>query len=431
MTTDVDACNLALARLGDARISSMSDGSAQAAYCTTFYAHTLKELQTDYDWQFCRKLATATATTAPAFGYSAAYTLPADFLRLLRVNGIDEDENFGKWEIVGATLHTSLTAPIQIDYIANVTTVTLFPPVFTELFSLKLAANLAMPLTGSKELFSQIAEAFAANLQRPSVKQLVATSARERTAAATSVDELCRQAILRLGTADQFGSSTQAQLLAQSLYPQVRDALLLAGSWTWAMKSTTLTADTLAPEFKWDNRFALPSDCLRVFRVDDTLAESNEEDWEVAGDYLLTDATSTAPDWKTGRTYAVGNAVAQSGTVYRCLAAHTAGTFATDLAAARWAAWTGDVLAIEYVSRVTDPAKFDSLFIDLLTANLAAKLAVPITGDAGKAKLYAAEAETLLKNPAMRRDSTERRSRVRPAWLNSRLVAQRHAGGIP
>jgi hypothetical protein len=431
MTTDVDVCNLALARLGDARITSLSDGSAQASYCTVFYSHTLKELQTDYDWQFCRKLATATATAAPAFGYSAAYTLPADFLRLLRVNGIDEDENFGKWEIIGATLHTSLTAPIQIDYIANVTSVTTFPPVFSELFSLKLAANLAMPLTGSKELFQQLAESFAANLQRPAVKQLVMTSARERTAPAMSVDELCRQAILRLGTAEQFGSSTQAQLLTQSLYPQVRDALLLAGSWTWAIRSTTLTADLIAPEFKWDNRFALPSDCLRVYRVDDTIAESIERDWEIAGDYLLTDATSTAPEWTTGRAYAIGNAVTESGTVYRCLTAHTAGTFATDLAATLWVVWTGDVLAIEYVARVTDPAKFDSLFIDLLTSSLAAKLAVPLLGDTDKARLYTVEADNLLKNPAMRRDSTERRSRIRPAWFNSRLVAQRHAGGIP
>jgi hypothetical protein len=431
MTTDVDVCNLALARLGDARISAIDTTTAQGTYCGIFYSHTLKELQTDYDWQFCRKLATLSATTAPAFGHSAAYTLPADYLRLLRVNGIDEDENFGKWEIIGTTLHTSLSAPIQADYLANVTTVTQFPPVFTELLSLKLAANLAMPLTGSKELFAQIAEAFAATLQRPAVKALIAANAKERAAAAISVDELCRQAILRLGTNEQFGTSSQAQLLAQSLYPQVRDALLLAHPWTWAIKATTLTADTLAPEFKWDNRFALPSDCLRVTRVDDTLAESNEEDWEMAGDHLLTDATSTAPNWTTGRTYAIGNAVTQSGTTYRCLAAHTAGTFATDLAASRWAAFTGDVLCIEYVARITDPAKFDSLFIDLLTASLAAKLATPLLGDDQKTRLLTTEVESLLRNPAMRRDSTERRSRVRPAWLNSRLVAQRSVGGIP
>jgi hypothetical protein len=794
MTTDVDVCNLALARLGDARISAIDTTTAQGTYCGLFYSQTLEELQTDYEWQFCRKIATLTATTAPAMGYSAAYTLPADYLRLLRVNDVNMEENFGRFEIVGSTLHTSITAPVRIDYISSVTTVTSFPALFTELLSIKLAANLAMPLTGSKELFTQLAELYAATLQKPAFQTLVAntqtprtsnaiatssdivrlavlklgtteslttrqaalfghsiydatrdevleefdwafarllasisadgtnpafgysrryavpsggrrilrvneidhtenfgrwevvagfihsdettpirveytgtptdvtkypavfvellairlamklaqafsvadrlevfakeieflfaktafinatlTSAKVRSssavssqadivrlailktgtateykpdsqpallansyydqsrnellaefnwsvarasaqvsanatdpivgyakryaipagslailrvnevdqsenfgawelfgefihsdyatpikveytqtvtdvtkfppvfidllvnkiasrlamttgdgdrvavlskenefhyakpafakaiesntparaAASISVQEICRMAILRVGTNKQFGPSSQAQALAESLYPQVRDALLLANPWTWAIKATTLTADTLAPEFKWDNRFALPSDCLRVTRVDDTLAESNEEDWEMAGDHLLTDATSTAPNWTTGRTYAIGNAVTQSGTTYRCLAAHTAGTFATDLAASRWAAFTGDVLCIEYVARITDPAKFDSLFIDLLTASLAAKLATPLLGDDQKTRLLTTEVESLLRNPAMRRDSTERRSRVRPAWLNSRLVAQRSVGGIP
>ena len=55
-------------------------------------------------------------------------------------------------------------------------------------------------------------------------------------------------------------------LLAKSLYPQVRDSLLLTGSWTWAMKSTTVAESLPRPEYKWAYRYAIPSDCLRVFR---------------------------------------------------------------------------------------------------------------------------------------------------------------------
>ena len=426
--TDVQICNLALARLGDAKITTLGDATAQAQYCTLFYAQTVEELQTDLDWQFCRKLASVSANaTAPAFGYSARYALPADFLRVLRINGIDEDENFSKWEIIGGFIHTDLTGPIQLDYVASITDTALFPPVFVELLTAKLAAHLALPLTGSKELFGQMVEIYGQSIQRPSVRSLTIAQAKDRAAATISNEEICRQAILRIGTAEQLGPSTQGMLLAQSLLPQVRDHLLLTGSWTWANKSAVLTANTLWPEFKWTYSYALPADCLRVYRVNDTEARTPEAAWEVQGSQLLTDAESDAPAWLTGRTYAVGNAVTQAGPVYRCTSAHTAGTFATDLAANRWVLWTGGVLCIEYISRETDPTKFDSGFVEALSTLLAAKLAVPLADDLNKAKLLTAEADSLLKTSAMRRDSTERRLRIKPAWVDSQLIRSRYA----
>ena len=225
--TDIQICNLALARLGDARIAALSDATAQAQYCSLFYAQTLEELQTEFDWQFCRKLASLTAdATPPAFGYARRFAAPSDFLRLIRLNGIDEDENFSKWEIVDGFIHTDLAAPAQIEYIAHVTDEDKFPAVFVEIFSAKLAANLALPLTGSKELFAQMSEVFSSNVQRPSVKALILATAKDRPSSTLTEDELCRQAILRVGTAEQFGPSSQAMLLAKSLYPQVRETLV-------------------------------------------------------------------------------------------------------------------------------------------------------------------------------------------------------------
>lgn len=85
---------------------------------------------------------------------------------------------------------------------------------------------------------------------KPALKNAVETRASSRPSSTLTEDELCRQAILRVGTAEQFGPSSQAMLLAKSLYPQVRDALLLAGSWTWAMKSTTVVETLPRPEYK-------------------------------------------------------------------------------------------------------------------------------------------------------------------------------------
>jgi hypothetical protein len=156
--TDIQICNLALARLGDSRITALTDATAQAQFCSLFYTQTVEELQTEFDWQFCRKLASLTAdATSPAFGYTRRFAVPSDFLRLIRLNGIDEDENFSKWEIVDGFIHTDLAAPAQIEYIAHVTDAAKFPAVFVEILSAKLATNLAMPLTGSKDLFTQMA----------------------------------------------------------------------------------------------------------------------------------------------------------------------------------------------------------------------------------------------------------------------------------
>jgi len=428
--TDIQLCNLALARLGDSRITALTDATAQAQYCSLFYAQTLEELQTEFDWQFCRKLASLTAdATSPAFGYSRRFAVPSDFLRLIRLNGIDEDENFSKWEIVDGFIHTDLSAPAQIEYIASVTTAAKFPAVFVEILSAKLAANLAMPLTGSKELFSQMAEVFSANMQRPVVKALILATAKDRPSTTLTEDELCRQAILRVGTAEQFGPSSQAMLLAKSLYPQVRDALLLAGSWTWAMKSTTVIETLPRPEYKWAYRYAIPADCLRVFRVNDYDYSTGDSSWEVSGNFVLTNADSGSPAWVTGRTYEVGNAVSNNGAVYRCtVAGSTKQPGVTSGWTTDWDVWLGTAITLEYVRKVTEVTLFDSLFIDLLTANLAAKLAVPLTGDANKATLLSKETEILGKNPAMRRDSTERKGRIKPAWMSSKLVSSRNGG---
>lgn len=263
---------------------------------------------------------------------------------------------------------------------------------------------------------------------QPALKNAVESRAAFRLASSLTEDELCRQAILRLGTMEQFGSSSHALLLAKSLYPQVRDALLLTGSWTWATKSTTLTESLLKPEFKWGHRYALPSDCLRVFRVNE-LDSDNEEHWEVSGSFLLTDAEIGAPAWLSARAYVVGNAVSSNGAVYRCLVANsvkepgvTTG-WATD-----WEVWLGTVAIVEYIARETDVTRYDSLFIDLLTATLAAKLAVPLLGDDSKAKLLATEVDLMGKSPAMRRDSTERKGRIKPAWMSSKLVGSRNGG---
>ena len=62
---------------------------------------------------------------------------------------MDEDENFGKWEIVGNYLHTDLgkdqgnPLSIQIEATTIVSDATKFPPVFTNMLTVTLAMKLS------------------------------------------------------------------------------------------------------------------------------------------------------------------------------------------------------------------------------------------------------------------------------------------------
>jgi hypothetical protein len=79
-----------------------------------------------------------------------------------------------------------------------------------------------------------------------------------------------------------------------------------------------------------------------------------------------TDATLVPQDtWVTATAYKVGQKVSQTGHLYKCLFAHTSGTFATDLTAMDWVKigectlWLGGAI-LDPVGAATDKALFTS-----------------------------------------------------------------------
>ncbi|WP_347989918.1 hypothetical protein [Methylomonas sp. AM2-LC] len=73
MTTQINICNLALAKLGDvANISSLTDGSMQAVYCALFYPQALSVLLQRYAWSFALR---SIKLNALAGSYSVAGTV--------------------------------------------------------------------------------------------------------------------------------------------------------------------------------------------------------------------------------------------------------------------------------------------------------------------------------------------------------------------
>jgi len=322
ITTRTQICKQAIMRLG----SLESLKSQPMVFANSFYDHTLEELLSDVPWAFAKKQVTLVVNaTNPTSGHTKRYTLPTDFIQIIRVNNIDTTENFGQWEIVGGFLHTDIGAPIIVDYTSLVTDVALFPAPFIEALICRLAAKIALPLTTDGNIVTAMAQVAAETMQRPSVKNQIEKSAKPRTTtSANTVSEICRQAILRVGSADVFKPYGEPMSIATSLFDQTRNELLADFDWQFARVQTTLSADAVAPSFGYAKRYQLPTTTIKVLRVNGVDEDENFGKWEIVGGYLHTDVTPT--------------------------------------------------VQIETTAIVTDASKFPAVFVNMLTVTLAMKL---------------------------------------------------------
>lgn len=142
---------------------------------------------------------------------------------------------------------------------------------------------------------------------------------------ASDVD-ICNKALVALGedTILNLSVSNKNGLTCNRLYSGLRDALLEAHSWTFAIKRDSLTPDATAPSWGFSARFAIPSDCLRI------LGFKNNPDIKVEDDYILSDESE---------------------------------------------------LLIRYIYQNTDTTKYSNLFIEALAALMAAEMAIILTND--------------------------------------------------
>lgn len=143
---------------------------------------------------------------------------------------------------------------------------------------------------------------------------------------------ICNLALTMLGAdmiTDLLEDSASARK-CNAVYSFIRDDVLRAHPWNFAIKRAMLPQLAAPPVYAYDFQYQLPSDCLRVFGVSaGNDGEDDETEFEIEGRTLLTDLSE----------------------VY-----------------------------IRYIYRVIDPTQFDSVFCGAFAARLAAELAYSITG---------------------------------------------------
>jgi len=144
MASVVDICNGALNQLGATTILSLTEDSKNARLCNARYTQVRDGIFRSHPWN-CLQVRTSLAkdATAPAWGFTAQFTLPADCLRLLYI--IDYDLNY---KVEGRKI-LSNTSTMKILYISRVTDPNQYDELLRETLSAALAADISYGITSS------------------------------------------------------------------------------------------------------------------------------------------------------------------------------------------------------------------------------------------------------------------------------------------
>lgn len=148
-TSEVAVCNLALQKLGAARISSLSDDSTSARECNACYEHIRDTELRRHNWNFARSRETlAPSAVEPEFDYDYAFPVPTDFL-CLRPPAVNELD----WQIENHEGQTCILTndgdTLEIVYTMKVTDTTKFDDCFTEMVACRMADHMCEKLTQS------------------------------------------------------------------------------------------------------------------------------------------------------------------------------------------------------------------------------------------------------------------------------------------
>lgn len=155
MVSAVDICNRALLKIHARQISRLDppEDTEESQACFTVYSQLRDEVLRAHPWNFAVKLGTLNKlATGPDFDYNYAYQLPADCLRVLK---LEAEKYRNRYKIIGDQLHTDLDG-VKIKYTKRETDTTLYDPLFVSALATRIAMELAYALAGSAERTQQL-----------------------------------------------------------------------------------------------------------------------------------------------------------------------------------------------------------------------------------------------------------------------------------
>lgn len=162
--SQTEIVNLALTRLGQDRVISITDDVEAARVMRSLWDFTRDTVLAGYPWKFAIKRTSLPALAdAPAYGWARQFTVPEECLRLVQV-GDDYVFYTGMretFQLEGGVIMTDEAAPLQLRYVQRVTNVGLWPVLFGRVVAMQLAIDACEKLTTSSAKQGVLNEAYA------------------------------------------------------------------------------------------------------------------------------------------------------------------------------------------------------------------------------------------------------------------------------
>lgn len=164
MTSAVQIANLALTQLGVTPITSFDDATVEAELCSQYYPVIRDAVLEDHNWSFAtRRVALTPIAEKPVFQYTQIFPLPADTLRVLLVSS-DAGTNFTRpqnavYSVEGRNILANYDV-IYVMIIARVIETASFSPTFVNALATRLASEMCIALTNSRQLSGQLFDSY-------------------------------------------------------------------------------------------------------------------------------------------------------------------------------------------------------------------------------------------------------------------------------
>lgn len=165
MISRVTICNMALAQIGQEPISSLGQEDERARRCSLFYEPVKKEVLRTHNWAFAgalEPLSLLASDNTDEWPYMYAYPSACLFLRRVFAKSVRDPFSFKEIYRPDLAARVILSAAPQAyaEYTRDITDESLFDPAFVKAFSLALAADLAVTLSGDASLARQIMQKY-------------------------------------------------------------------------------------------------------------------------------------------------------------------------------------------------------------------------------------------------------------------------------
>lgn len=160
VNSSTDICNLALDLLSaDTAVDIENPTTATESIMNRWYDQTRKAVLRKHTWNFATKrIILAADSTSPVFGYSKAFTVPSDFLRIVGIStNLSTDKEYFlptdayQFENSKILLNDTYsdTTQLRLIYIYDATEVGRFDPLFVNLLAHEIALATAYKITES------------------------------------------------------------------------------------------------------------------------------------------------------------------------------------------------------------------------------------------------------------------------------------------